>query len=194
MNSFTISVVRSALHKQSRALGVGVAAQLVHQRDHSLGLFEIRSQLRLERDVAQILDAVGQFLLLIDVPEEARVVEARPQHALIAALDQALRIAAGVHHRDKVGREFAGRGFHREILLVMPHHRGQDFGGQFQNSRVEIAADGGGIFGDEGQGFDQIGIQFRAQLCDFGDDLLRGVRRRTGSRSSCAVRSRKCRT
>ena len=117
-------------------------------------------------------DAVGELLVLIDIPEEASVIEARFEDSFIATLDQAFGIAAGIHHRNKVRREFAGRGFDREILLVVPHHRGQDFGGQFQEGRVEVAADRGGIFGDEGEGFDQIGVGLGAELRYFGDDLL----------------------
>ncbi len=96
------------LAKVSRALGVRVAAQLFNQFHDALGLFEIRTQLGLKRDVAQILDAVGEFLLLIDVPEEAGVVEAGFEDAFIAALDQALGIAAGIHHRDEVRASLPG--------------------------------------------------------------------------------------
>ena len=133
-----------ALGKQRRALGVGVAAQFLHQRDNPLGLLEIRTELGLERDVRQIFDAVRELLLLIDVPEEARVVEARLEHSLIAVLDQALGIAAVFITATKCGASLPGAAFDREIFLVMPHHRGQHFGGQFQIGRIEIAADRGG--------------------------------------------------
>ena len=76
VNSFTISVVRSHFAQQRRALGVRVAAQFLHQRDHAIGLLQIRAELGLERDVRQIVHAIGELLLLIDVPEEPRVVEA----------------------------------------------------------------------------------------------------------------------
>ena len=88
---------------QPRGAGCGlIPAQFAHEFLDTLGLFEIRTQLGLERDVSQILHTIREFLLLIGFPEEASVVEARLQHAFIAAPDQSFRIGTGVHHRHKV--------------------------------------------------------------------------------------------
>ncbi len=121
----------------------------------------------------QIVAAIDQLLLLIDVPEEASVVETCFEHPLIPVLDDALGVAAGVHDGHEVRREFSGFGFDGEIFLVMPHHRGEHFGRQFEISRIEVAADGGGIFGDVSQSFEQICVDFRSELRRFRLDLVR---------------------
>ena len=56
--------------------------------------------------------------------------------------DQALRIAIGVQHSQKMWRQFAGGIFHREILLVIAHHRDQNFLRQRQKLRIETAQNG----------------------------------------------------
>ena len=120
----------------------------------------------------QIGDAVGQLLLLVGLPEEARVVEAGAQHALIAAADEALGIGVDVHHRDELRRELAVGVFHREILLVVAHHRDQDFFGQFEELRVEAAGDRGGIFGEVDQRFEQRVVGLDADADQLVADLL----------------------
>ena len=151
---------------------MGVAAQFFDQRDHALGLFEIRAELGLKGDVRQIGYAVGQLLLLIGVPEEAGVVEAGAQHALVAAAHQAFGIAIGVHHRDELRRELAVGVFHREIFLVVPHHRDQHFFGQLQELRVEAAGDRRGVFGEVDQRFEQRGVGLDAHVRQLALDAL----------------------
>ena len=96
--------------------GVGIGSRcrcdILYQSYHADGLFEIRTELGLKRDVLQIGHAIGQFLPLIDLPEKAGVVEARAEHAFVAQADQAIGIAADVHHGDETGGEFAGAVFH----------------------------------------------------------------------------------
>ena len=103
----------------------------------------------------QILHAVGQLLLLVGFPEEAGVVEAGAQHALVAAAHEALGVGVDVHHRHELRRQLALGVLHREILLVVPHHGDQHFFGQFQELRIEAAGDGRGVFGEVDQGFEQ---------------------------------------
>ena len=91
--------------KQSRALGVIVAAEFFDQRDDALGFFQIGAELGLKGDLCKILDAIGERLLLIDVPEEAGVVEAGAQDSFVAVPDQAFGIAVGIHDRDEMRRE-----------------------------------------------------------------------------------------
>ena len=83
--------------------------------------------------------------MLIDIPEEAGIVETSFEDAFVATLDQTLGIAAGVHDRDEVRAQLASRApdLDRKIFLVVAHHRGQDFRRKLQIGRVEIAADRG---------------------------------------------------
>ena len=124
----------------------------------------------------KIRDAIGELLVLIHVPEKTGIVEAGFRNALVTLLDQAFGIAAGVHDGDKVRSKFARSRFHREIFLVMAHHRRENFRRKFQISRVEIAADGRGIFGDERERFEKIGIGFSAKRGDLRLDLTASFR------------------
>ena len=128
-----------ALGQARRALGVLVAAEFLHQCHHAFGLLQIRPELGLESYVGEIFDAVREFLALIGLPEEARIVEARAQHALVAAADQSFGIGAGVHHGNEPRREMAGFVFHREVLLVVAHHGDEHFFGQCEELRIEFA-------------------------------------------------------
>jgi hypothetical protein len=60
------------------------------------------------------------------------------------------------------GASLAGFVFHREIFLVMAHHGDEDFFGQFEELRIEFAQDGGGVFGEVDQRFEQRGVGFEA--------------------------------
>ena len=80
-----------AFAKLRGADGVVVSADLPHEIGDAIGLGEIASELGLERDVGQIGQAVGQLLALVGIPEEAGVVEAGAENALVAAADEGLR-------------------------------------------------------------------------------------------------------
>ena len=116
-----------ALGEQRRALGVLIASEFVHQVFDAICLVQVRPKFGLKRDFREIWDAVFEFHRLIDVPEKPRVVEPRSQHALVAVLDEAFGIAAGVHHRHEIGREFSRSGLDRKIFLMMAHHGRQHF-------------------------------------------------------------------
>ena len=96
------------------------------------GLVVVAAQLLLEGDRLEHGHAVLEGELLVGVPEEARVVEAGAQDALIAVADDgfALGVGNGVEHGEKVRREFAVRVLDGEVLLVVAHDGDQDFLGQ----------------------------------------------------------------
>ncbi len=121
-----------ALGEQCGALGVRGAAEFFCQVDGAKRFFVKRTQLGLEGDVLQVVEPGLEFLLLILFEEEAGVVEAGAQDALVAVADQAVGVGVGVHDGDEVGREVSARIFNRKILLVVPHHGGQDFAREFQ--------------------------------------------------------------
>ena len=95
------------------------------------------------------LQTVAQGLLLVGLPEEARIVEAGAQHALIAVPNHAVadRRQCSTPRR-KCGSELAIRVFHREIFLMIAHHRDQNFFRQFQKLAIEITQNGRGTLGE----------------------------------------------
>ena len=64
VNSFTISVVRSHFESRRRvrdARSAPVDRRVRRQGDHALGLLEIRAELRLERDMREVVNAIGEL-------------------------------------------------------------------------------------------------------------------------------------
>src|ERR1051326_370419 len=74
---------------------------------HSLSLVVIAAEILLEGHVFQQVQPLQQRLLLIRFPEEARIVEARAQHALVAVPDEALWIAFSVEDGQEVRQQLA---------------------------------------------------------------------------------------
>ena len=54
----------------------------------------------------------------------------------------------------------------------MTHHRGQDFGGEFQKCGIEFASNCRGELGDEGQSLQEIGVDFRIERGGFFFDVV----------------------
>ena len=94
----------------------------------------------------QQIQPLQQRALLIRLPEKSRIVEARPQHALVAVPDQSLRIAIGIQHREKMRQQLMVRIFKRKIFLMVAHHRDQHFFRQRQKLRIEAAENHGRKF------------------------------------------------
>ena len=151
VNSFTSSVVRSAFARQRglvhdagadrdaalRESSRNPAAQPLHPQR----LVVVAAQVFLEGHVLEPRDPLAQRMLLVGLPEEAGVVEAGPQHALVAVANEAVGIAVGVQHSQKVRRELALGVFDRKILLVVAHDRDQNFFRQLQKFGIEAAQD-----------------------------------------------------
>ena len=72
----------------------------------------------MERHGLQFLYAVSKRLALVELPEEASVVEARSQHPLVSPADLAVRVPARVRDRDEAIGQGAILGFDREVLLM----------------------------------------------------------------------------
>ena len=149
VNSFTSSVVRSALHRCAalktmpgrtappalRIVFADQAAQLLH----APGLVVVAAQVFLEGHRLQHLHALAQRDLLIGLPEEARVVEAGAQHALIAMTNEAVGIAVGVEHGEEMRQQLAVGIFQRKVFLVVAHHGDQNFIGKREKFGIEAA-------------------------------------------------------
>ena len=61
---------------------------------------------------------------------------------------------------------------HREVLLVVAHHRDQHFFRQFQELRVEAARDRRGVFGEVDQRFEQRRVGLHAHARHLARDLV----------------------
>ena len=95
-------------------------------------------------------------LLLIDLPEETRVVETRANHALITLAYETVGIAGCISHCYELRRERAIGIQHGKVALVMAHDCGENFLGQFEIRRVKAAADGSRELGQVDERFQQI--------------------------------------
>ena len=81
-----------------------------------------------------------QLLLAVLIPEENRVRQARPQHALVARDNRGAAIA-GFHvgDNDKPRAQLAMRILDREIFLVRPHRGHQHLGRQIHENSIDLA-------------------------------------------------------
>ncbi len=124
-------LVDHALAQRGIKLGDG-GADLAAEVLGAGGLVIVAAEFLLEGDRLEHGHAILEGELLIGVPEEARVVEAGAQDALIAVAHDgfAFGVGDGVEHGEEVGRELAVGVFHREVLLVIAHDGDEDFFGQ----------------------------------------------------------------
>ena len=108
----------------------------------------VAAELSLEGDVLERLDAIGERLFDIGVPEEFGIAETGAQHALVAATDLAVRIAVEVGYGDEAVIELAGLAvFDRKILLMDEHRRFEDFVGEREETLLEVAANDSRVLG-----------------------------------------------
>ncbi len=82
-----------------------------------------------------------QRRFLVHVPEESRVLKPRSQHARIPVPydRRAFFVRLRIQHRQKMRRQLALCIFHREILLVIAHHRHQNLFRQSQILALKVA-------------------------------------------------------
>ncbi len=97
------------------------------------------------------------------IPEKPRVVEPRAQHPFVALAHQAIGIGIGVHHRDEMRCKLALGILHRQIFLMMPHHRNQDLMRQVEIAAIEAPENRGRELGDVDQRVEQIRIGLGSQ-------------------------------
>ncbi len=105
------------------------SAQLRGQRTHALGLCGVAAQLFLEGDLLQQGSALGQRSPLIELIEEARIVEAGPQHALIPMPDGVFRVGIGsvFSTARKCGDSLCAASSTAKVVLVIAHDGHQHF-------------------------------------------------------------------
>ena len=119
-------------------------------------LFVIAAQVFLEGDVLQPLQPLAQRMFLVGLPEEARIVEARPQHAFMAVPNDALRDRRPCSALpENAASSLPLRIFDRKIFLMIAHHRDQNFFGQLQKFRIEVAQNHRRPFGQIDDGIEQ---------------------------------------
>ena len=66
-------------------------------------------------------------MLLVSLPEEARIVETSPQYTLITMANQTVRIAISIQDSKEVRQQIAGCMLDSKIFLMVAHHRDQNF-------------------------------------------------------------------
>ena len=94
---------------------------------YALGLGGIRAQVLLEGDFFEQNESLGEWCALVELPEEAGIVEAGAEHALVAVADEGLTggVSLRVEHSEEVRRKPAAFVFHGEVALVIAHDRDQ---------------------------------------------------------------------
>src|SRR5260370_42584187 len=101
--------------------------KLADQLFDALALFVVTAQVFLERHRFQALHPLLKRGLLVAIPEEACIVEAGTQYALIAVTDEPFRITLSIQHRKKMREQLASGVFDSKILLMITHNRDQNF-------------------------------------------------------------------
>ncbi len=153
--------------------GADQAAQVLGAR----GLVVVAAEFLLEGDRLEHGHAILEGELLIGVPEEARIVEAGAQNALIAVAHDGFAFGIGhrVEHGEEVRREFAVGIFHGEVLLVIAHDGDQDFFGKGEKFAVEVAEDDRRRFGEIDDRVEQFLIFTPARAGNFVAPRRRGL-------------------
>ncbi len=112
---------------------------ILHQRLQAVDLIQHRTQLGLEGQRIQLWQVGFQRLLEIFAYEVSRVRETRPDDMLVAFCDHVQSLPIPIAHGDKIGQQFPLL-LHREVALVLLHHRDQHIAGQLQVRGVKRAA------------------------------------------------------
>src|SRR5208337_2678584 len=117
----------------------------------------IISKFFLKSHIFQTINASFERYLLVEVPEEAGVLEACSQDAGIAVADNglALRVYLGVEHGEEMRGELSAGSFNGEVLLVIAHHGDQNLFGQGQVLRLKITEDHRWPLGEMNDGLDK---------------------------------------
>ena len=131
------------------------------QGHQALALVVHVAQAFLEDDGLRLFRIAGQRFLAVLVEEEFRVGQAGTQHALIAA-DHVLQVLlAAVADGDELVQQLPVLAADREITLMVPHRRDDGRLGQGQVFFLELAAQGGRVFHQIGDFFQQVRPDFR---------------------------------
>ena len=117
----------------------------------------VAPQFLLEGHSFQQFHPLHQRRLLIEIPEELRILEPRAQHPLVSVADDrfTFRVHLGIHHGEKVRGELARGVLHGKILLVVAHHRHQHLFRKREVLAFEVAGEHGGPLGQVGDSVDQ---------------------------------------
>ena len=151
---------RSLVHDALTQRGIKLAhrgAELAAEMLRAGGLVIVTAELLLEGDRLEHGHAILERELLIGIPEEARVIEAGTQNALIAVAHDGFALGVGhrVEHGEEMGREFSAGVFHREVLLVVAHDGDQNLLGKSEKLAVKASEDDRRRFGEIDYGVEQ---------------------------------------
>src|SRR3954447_25698105 len=95
-------------------------------------------------------------MLLIRLPEESSIAETRPQHAFVAMLDLAIRVALGIQDSKEMREQAARSILDRKIFLVIPHHGNQYFIRKLEKLAVEVSSNDGRKLGEIHDCFEKV--------------------------------------
>ena len=117
---------------------------------------------------------------MISVPEETRVIESRPQHTFVPSADDAVGVAVQVRHGDKVRLQPAVFILDGEVLLMVIHHRFENFLGQSEVSFFESPENRRRVFSNVDQRGQQPGVgadtlACRDNRCNFSLNLFPAI-------------------
>ena len=126
---------------------------------HAFDLGVVAAKARFVGDLVELGKDVRQAHLLVGLPEEARIGEARAQDAFVPGTDQSLGILDQIDHRQEVRRQFPAALFHGEIFLVSAHHRDQYLVRQLEEGGIEAAFDHVWKFVEVGDHLEQVGVR-----------------------------------
>ena len=130
---------------------------------HPPHLVGVATQLRLVGDFFEQRQAVAQWNLLVGVPEKFGIGKACPQHALVPMPNHSITVAVNIQHGNKPRLQVPLLVFHREIFLVVPHYRNQDFARQREESLLKAAHNRVGPLGRVHDPLLELGIRHDPQ-------------------------------
>ena len=114
----------------------------------------------------QAWDPLIERLFAVDLPEKQGIAQPGLQDPLMPFADQTFVVTAGVHHGKEARQQDTIRILDCKILLVLLHHRDQDFPWQGQETLLEFASRNSWILVDVDDLFEKfiVGNNAAAQL------------------------------
>jgi hypothetical protein len=151
-------VARSAFARRPRGERCLIARDPAGKALEALALFEVRTELLVEPDGLEALEAPRKRDFAIGIPEEPRIAKTRRQHALVITGNHFFIAGVGVRDGKKRRLQPPGVVDDGKIVLMVNHRRRQDFLGKREELRRERAGHHRRIFDEVRYLFEQRGM------------------------------------